>query len=783
MMRALLVRGRWPFAAFVLTLAYLACFWGPVLRAPDAYMFNTDGDGLKNYFTVAWHVKHDSSLFQFEGMNHPFGEHIDYADAQPLLANTLRVISVVFPEVADHTVGVVNLVVVLGFAVAGLFLFLCLVELGCTRWSALVLAIGLAVLSPQTMRSAMSHYSLATPWVLPAAVWLYLRLRRSEQQLPWALGLAALLFVLYRHHGYLAVIVTGWLGLRWCLGLLRRIDRSWRWALLGALLLPFAMHRLIGVWTDHHRDRTEHPTGFAEYTANWDGVLRPDNLVRSPLSHALLGDLRDLVMEGLCYVGLGNMLLLLTGLSLPLLGLHLWRFPKAPGPAPPRAWQEAGWLFLCSLPLAMFAFGMPFEPDHADWLWNLPLVRQFRAPGRFIWPAWTGLSLFLAAWMAALAQGNTGRTRSFAAAPLFAAAALFLYEGIYFQRSFSERAVRHPNVFRAKNLTPEMLGLLAAIPQGRFRAIIPLPYFHNGAEDLMLPLDNESLLCGQLIAHYTGIPMMASSLGRTSLEETRELIGLLAPGYIRYPLAKRFDNDDQLLVVWIGAELPMEDRAILERSTPLASSGPYELRSISAKELFADRTEAVLAQARADRAHMHRSGAWWFSGADTLLIHRSFDDSTAAEHSYRGANAMRCMRKDVTVLAEMNVGVLDTGVNYVATLWVYNRGPMRCHVLFGINEVDPVSWQGRWHHYTDGRFSRVLDGDWSMVRLPFQSHGADKMHQLFVTSTAAVDDTLWIDEVLIRRADVHLQRWPEDTSATGAEVMLDGHFVPLSARE
>lgn len=218
-MRPLLHRGRWPFAAFALTLAHLACFWGAhVLRAPDAYMFNTDGDGLKNYFTVAWHVKHDTSLFQFAGMNHPFGEQIDYADAQPLLANTLHAIAVVLPALADHTVGVVNLFVVLGFAAAGLFLFLCLVELGCSRWPALLLAIGLAVLSPQTMRSAMSHYSLATPWVLPAAVWLYLRLRRSTRQLPWALALAALLFVLYRHHGYLAAIVTAWLGIRWCLG-------------------------------------------------------------------------------------------------------------------------------------------------------------------------------------------------------------------------------------------------------------------------------------------------------------------------------------------------------------------------------------------------------------------------------------------------------------------------------------------------------------------------------------------------------------------------------------
>jgi hypothetical protein len=108
---------------------------------------------------------------------------------------------------------------------------------------------------------------------------------------------------------------------------------------------------------------------------------------------------------------------------------------------------------------------------------------------------------------------------------------------------------------------------------------------------------------------------------------------------------------------------------------------------------------------------------------------------------------------------------------------------MRVHLFFGIDEVDPVTGQGQWHHYVDGRFSRVLDGDWSMVQLPFYNHGKGHRHRLFVTSWPAVDDTVWVDEVLIRGASTHVQRWPEDAPSNGQELLMDGHFVPLYTPE
>jgi hypothetical protein len=774
--------GAWAIAAFALTLAVLAAFWGPVLRSPNSYMFNTDGDGLKNYFTVAWHVKYDTSAFQFQGMNQPFGEQIDYVDAQPLLSNTLRAVAKVFPAAADDAVGLVNLFVVLGFAAAGLFLFLCLVEFGCPAWLSVCLAVGMALMEPQVMRTNMAHYSLAVPWVMPAVLYVFLRLRRAADAWRWAAVMAVLLFVLYRQHAYLAVIASAWLGLRWIIGLVRKKDRPWRWSLLVAMVVPLLLHLSIGLATDHHTDRTAHPTGFSEYHTTWAGVLHPENLVHSPLAEVLLGA-RTADLEGLCYIGLGNWSMLLALVFLAPLLLLAHRRRVAVLAAPSEDTGESLRMLGCSLPLLAFAFGFPFIPDHLGLLWDLPLVRQFRAAGRFSWPFWTALSLFLASMLAAAARSLTRRWRWAAWLPLVAAPVLFLYEGAYLQSFLGDKATDSPNVFDKHQLDPTFKALVDAVPAGPFRAILPLPYFHNGAEELMLPVDGPSFYAAQVVAYHSGIPMMASSGGRTSLWETRELIGLLAPGFYAHSLARRFAPTDRFLVLWTGGTLPPEDKDILDRTTLLGHSGPYELRSITADRLFADRRAAIVSKACAERDSMYFSGGWWFSTQDTLLLYHSFDGEPPTEHVYHGKSALQCINKDFNVLAELGEGVLDTGKDYVASLWMYNRGPMRAHLFFGIDDVDPKTGKGEWYHYTDGRFSRVLDGDWSFVKVPFRSHGTDHHLRLFVTSWPAVADTAWIDEVMVRAADTHVQRWPADSLAPGVALLMDGQFVPLAPRE
>ena len=84
--------GKWikQHAASLITLGvgfiWVFALYGPILSAPDDYMFSDQGDGVKNYFTFAYHVKHDAHWLEFKGMNYPDGEHVGYTDGHPFFS-------------------------------------------------------------------------------------------------------------------------------------------------------------------------------------------------------------------------------------------------------------------------------------------------------------------------------------------------------------------------------------------------------------------------------------------------------------------------------------------------------------------------------------------------------------------------------------------------------------------------------------------------------------------------------------------------------------------------
>lgn len=73
---------------YVWVLLILACgitsyFYGKMLLHPNEYVFKSTGDGLKNYYTYAYHIKHDTSATEVEAMNYPYGENFLYTDNHP----------------------------------------------------------------------------------------------------------------------------------------------------------------------------------------------------------------------------------------------------------------------------------------------------------------------------------------------------------------------------------------------------------------------------------------------------------------------------------------------------------------------------------------------------------------------------------------------------------------------------------------------------------------------------------------------------------------------------
>src|SRR5690606_12541756 len=165
-------QSRWWWKILVLALPaiFLYANFSQVFKCPECYLFEDTGDGLKNYYTLAYYVEYDSG-WHFSGMNYPYGEHIIYTDNQPALARVLQWVDRHVTDLHGHVVGTLNILLLLGLY-AGIVLTYALLR----RWRvgrgwALTAAACIILLSPQLWR-LHGHYGLAYLCFFPGFVLL-----------------------------------------------------------------------------------------------------------------------------------------------------------------------------------------------------------------------------------------------------------------------------------------------------------------------------------------------------------------------------------------------------------------------------------------------------------------------------------------------------------------------------------------------------------------------------------------------------------------------------------
>lgn len=762
-------RGFWITVAFSTLLLFV--YYGTVLRAPGHYMFNTEGDGLKNYFSFAWHAEHDTTMITFSGMNYPFGEHIDYPDAQPLQSNAWRMLCKAFPVMLPQTVAVINLLMLLSLVLCSVFLYGILRELSVPDLAAAVFAVLISFMAPQVLRGTQAHYALAYAWAIPSAIWLMLRQWRSMRPDCWAAAMFLIIVCWLFTHVYLGFIAAVLVLLCGILAFLLRTGN--RRASFGMVVAPLLSLLAFWAWqklTDTHLDRTLHPTGFFKYQMSFSTLFAPDILFASPLWSKVIGLPGFRLAEGWSYIGLGTLTVFLVVAFLfirSLFGKTVRSFMEAFFPPKMAIMLVAGLLML------LLAFGLPFDPWCKECLWHTPVLGQFRAPARFGWAFYFVITIWAArsTWML-WRRSAEGGVRAAGSVLLFLVVGLFISDVHYLNRYVSKRIVDQPNYFDLQQLPADMKAVVIAAKKVPATALVTLPYFHNGGEEFMIPADEAGLLVGQTVAQHTGFPLMTSSLTRTGLGEVRELIQGMGPGWYPKAIGARFHPQDTILIILSGSSMGKYDRSTMEHAHELMRSGPYTLLTITAGELFANRADGIVQHFEAKRDSLYRSGDWYFSRPDTFLLNDGFE-RVPATHVRTGQGAFSGLKRDFNVLAHLPEGVLDTGITYLASFWYYNCGPMRCHAFAGIDDFDPEAGTGIWDHYTDPRFARTIEGDWSMVELPFRAGGKNHELRLFITGEPYYQDSIWVDDLSIRVADVDVYR----VDSVGGKLWYNGHWV------
>ncbi|MBK7554495.1 MAG: hypothetical protein IPI55_07825 [Flavobacteriales bacterium] len=759
-----------------LSLAGLWVHYGAVLKAPGDHLFSDHGDGLKNYFGFAWHARYDTTASVFAGMNHPYGEHIGYPDAQPIFTNTWRVLLDVMPEWHVDSVAVVNLLMLLSIPLCAVFLYLILLEFRVAWWYAACCAVPIAFISPQIERMFMGHYALAYGWWIPAAWWLYLRSGRSAKPWLWSMALGLLVLCGLWTHVYLGFICAAFVLLAVPLdhfaGRSESLNRLWPAACVtGALLLFGAMLRL----TDMHVGRTDHPTGFFNYCATWAGFLTAGDEWNDAPFKLLFGTGYSAQPEGRIYPGLGALLWAI--IVVLLLAVSLFRRRATASlrlllPVNSRAPLLSAFLLL------LFAFGLPFVlAPFEDLLWHTPVIRQFRAPSRFAWVIVPMLAVMSAhaAWVLWSWQRRSV-LKWLSAVPLVTIPVLCAIEGFGYNVHAGARVLGQPNIFVLDNLDPTERSLVEIIQRQNVGSLLVLPYCNEGAEEVLVHCDPGAIRLGQLLAYHTGVPLINSTITRTSIQEARKQVQAVGPSWYERPRLP-FALDETILVLVKGELHNAYDRAIIGRAKSVHSIGDVSLHLLAQKDLLKDDRAAAIAdwqKAALVCADSTSTERWC---PDEPVLFDNYDGAPAT-HSLLGAGALSLALSERPVLATFDGRLLDPGVHYEVSFWFYNHGPMQS--LANVCVMNTYSnGEVHWDHCTDPRFSRTINGDWTLVELPFDMENEDDLLTLYIEADHKHLDSAWIDELLVRRSDVDLYRTLPGQDKRSAVVQRNGHLILL----
>lgn len=780
------------------------------------FLLSDSPDGFKNYMTAAWHVAHDSSYVHYGGMSYPFGEHVLFTDNQPIFAAAMQWWNRHVGDIGGQVVGLMNQAEVLSQLLGCGVLFLLLRKLHLPVWYAGLVALGMMFLSPQQNRMdahfGLSHIWVFPLLLFLLCRYEERHSRRYESL--WIGALVWFSAQLHFYYFGLAAIFLGFYTFfQWLKAPSWR--NTWTRAshLAVMVILPFALLNGWVQWTDFAVDRPSNPYGFTTYIGQWEGVFLPyQNFPLYQWIDNNIVKVRAVNGEAFAYCGMAATAFTIWLLRRRF-RLFEAEWDEAAYHRVHKQYLSA--VFAAALACLLFACGFPFAIKGLEWMVDyLGPLRQFRGLGRFTW-AWfyvVNLTLFYIVWnhrrfavatpawfdrwtnrlqdpvtpiralwnptqrpLAVVAAPETNVETQLEVAQLPApfsamvrAAAkvsrlqvykAFLvalplgclaWEAYYFQKHKTFNL--QPNVAnkQAAKLAPDHW--LNKVDFSKFQALMPVPYYHVGSENIWLDFIGPHYVRTQMTAFHTGVPDMGVNMSRTSLGNTLKSVQMAYhPCEMPVMLEELPDNRPLALMVH-GGDWPRwqrEYRHLLRNALPVYDHPDMKILSLPPDSLrsyvrwYRDSLHRAMLE-----SPTHPMGRWRSTDPVGPVVSETFDDRTKANKIFQGAGALQGWMDDTLSLCRAK---LPKGL-YTVSLWLYAKQDMALTQEIRIVENHLSNGQEVHHGHEGLRFYlKSITNDWALFEVPFEVYEQNTDIHVW-TYKKDVHVPCSIDEVLIKPA-------------------------------
>ncbi len=741
---------------FTISVLFMLGFYGDVVFQPNDYMFSQDGDGIKNYFTYAYHIQHDSSLIHFQGMNYPYGEHYLYTDCHPILANSFQLASKLFPSITNYSIGFLNFAMLLSIFLTFLILYMLLREFELKKWIAVIFSLSIGILAPQIFRIgghlALS-YSLAIPW----SWWLLLKaFNNRKYYIPLFINNFFWMFI----HGYLGIIILFFLITLSIIHFLaqkeKKLQISHYSKIFASLILPILFFFLFTKFTDTHTERTTNPSGFFLYNAELDDVFLPHHSPIRPWLDKITNNSINLQWEAWSYMGVA-----VTLLSISLLLVFLYQLIHRKKSKYLLLFfqnKTLNYSIIAAFIVLIFAMAFPFKQIPAL-LDVFPILKQFRATGRFTWPFYFVWSVFAAYVFNQIYILLTKKGKQVIAIIIIGFIGLFnIIEGWSYHQEAAIKISKTPNLFKKQNLSNEMQDALKKINSNDYQAIIALPFYYYGSESFARPASQKALRSSTIISYHTGIPIVEAMLTRTSITESKKIVQLVSPDFYPKEIKADFPNNKPLLLINTGEELSENEKALWNKAQTIYNSKDIKIASLNLNDLWESSAEDIINNYKENLSQLYNRHHFMVSDSLTYFFYDDFETSPS-DTSYRGKGAFHSIKRGKNTFAEFKPNTFDENATYEASIWMFNgeADALNLWFRFIIEEYDPVA--NKWYSTTYfPEFAETINGNWSLIKGQFKVHS--QKNWIYIVSKGKNDSkaTLHADDLLIREINTSIYK-------------------------
>ncbi|MFH0760007.1 MAG: hypothetical protein V2A67_00715 [Bacteroidota bacterium] len=762
--------------AFLTVLICLLLTWlylSPVIQSLNTTLFSAGGDGLKSYYGYLYHIQHDPSALEFQGMNYPWGESVFFTDNQPYLSITMRWLCDIFPGLFDYSIAIWNALLLLSISLTALFLYVVLAELGMPVIVSLLGGIGIALLSPQIYRMG-AHYSLSYGWVIPLAIYLLLKFSRKPSY-KYSLAFFFLIIWSGASHQYYMAFIAMMIILFWIFFGFgrRRTYGSWRvWLphLLIQLVIPFIIVELmVGMSTDV-TDRASYPFGFLYYRAYPESVFLPaDRFYGHFLQHII--NYKYINWEGYAYVGLLASLGCLIFLGKSIARLVRNRFRSG------LAYDNSlflSYLFWSSFLILLYSFGIPFILGMENLIDYLGPIRQMRGIGRCAWVFYYSMNILVIYSLYQLFSRK--KTSLFPKILMVLAFMVLLTEAHINIKGILPYLKNHNPEFTDLNNRMPVNDWVKRINPDEYQSIMTLPFFHIGSESLWIEAQCGIDKTAYYVSLKTGFPMNSVMMGRTSLSQTYKSVELSLEPYRNPEILNKMNPDKPFLILSAACdELDPVERNILAHSQKLEAIGDYTLSRIGPDSLKALHDSYI--RSAIDRINPASSFDGKVFRMDTVTPVHWFNSYQNEKPTvgYQSSASLIIPHKASGVILNQTLEGFSLPDQITISFWIKgirkdNMARVRLETIsFGIN--------GQCENYVRsevGRWLKLLDDEWGLIELQVPAKPGERL-QLTLTPELIKED-LVIDNLLIRRSG-------DDISGVeaGKGWWINNRFYPLES--